>query len=513
MGYAASIFSDIQSPNLFMCNTMMRGYSISDYPNQAFAIFNNLRSRGIVLDQFSFITILKACGRQLKIGIGQGIHGIAVRSGNRSFVNVKNSLLHFYCVCSRIEDARKLFDESPEENDLVSWNTTMGGYLLASQPLMVLGLFREMTGRGLKPSVATVLSLLSAASDVSNFVSGKSLHGHCLRIGFTSDLNVLTALIDIYAKTGHMNLAHRVFEGVDEKDVVLWNCLIGKYARNGMVEEALALLQHMQLEGIKPNSCTMAGLLSACRASGAMHVGRKVTDYIEEGKLEVDAVLGTALVDMYSKCGFLDKALEIFERMDCKDVKSWTAMISGLAVHGQPTNAIKLFNRMEKEGYRPNEVTLLAILNACSHGGFVIEGVSFFKRMVEEYGFSPQIEHYGCVIDLLGRAGMLEEAYKLIKSLPIKGDATAWRTLLSACRVYGETELGECAKQVITKIYKKHPTDSLLICSAYAIAGRLPDHIRLQEMKESNVVRERGRVTEVEDEKMVKEAGLSIIEI
>ena len=144
-------------------------------------------------------------------------------------------------------------------------------------------------------------------------------------------------------------------------------------------------------------------------------------------KLKLDAVLGTTLVDVYAKCGFLDEAMDIFDRMEDKDVKSWTAMISGLGVHGQPNNAIRLFNRMEKEGFKPNEVTFLAILTACSHGGLVVEGTEMFKHMVQEYRFSPQVKHYGCLIDLLGRAGMLLEAHKLIDSLPIKGDKTAWQ--------------------------------------------------------------------------------------
>ncbi|XP_061352455.1 pentatricopeptide repeat-containing protein At1g26900, mitochondrial [Gastrolobium bilobum] len=508
MDYAASIFSYIQNPNLFMFNTMLRGYSISNSPNQAFPIFNELRNRGIVLDQFSFITVLKACGRVSEVRVGQGIHGIAVRSGNRIFVDVKNTLLHFYCVCRRIEDAHKLFDELPEGNDLVSCNTLMGGYLFVSQPSLVFDLFWKMCLSGLKASVATILCLLSAAGDIGNFVVGKSLHGYCIRIGFSSDLNVLTALIDLYAKTGHIYLARKVFDGLADKDVVLWNCLIGKYARNGLVGEAMALLQQMRLQGVKPNSSTLAGLLSACPASGSTQLVRYITSFIEEEKVELDAVLGTALVDMYAKCGFLDEAMEIFERMEDKDVKSWTAMISGHGVHGQPTNAIRLFNRMENEGFKPNEVTFLAILTACSHGGLIIEGMEIFKRMVQEYGFSLRVEHYGCLIDLLGRAGMLHEAHKLIKSLPIKGDATAWRTLLSACRVYGDVKLGECVKDVLNNIYTEHPTDSLLISSIYAVAGRTADLVRMQEMKQTNFIVENYGVHETEGESMVKEASM-----
>ncbi|KAG4960256.1 hypothetical protein JHK87_036889 [Glycine soja] len=311
MDYVASMFSYIQTPNLFMFNTMLRGYSVSNFPNKAIS------------------------------------------------ATVNNALLHFYCVCKRIEDALKLFDEFPEGNDLVCWV-------------------------GLDASVATVLSLLSAAGDIGNFGVGKSLHGYCFKIGFCSNLNVITALIDL-------ELCKK------------WN------------------------QGMKPNSSILSGLLSTCPASGSVQVVHHVASFVEEQKLKLNVVLGTALDDVYAKCGFLDEAMDIFERMEDKDVKSWTAMISGLGVHGQPNNVIRLFNRMEKEGFRPNEVTFLAILTACSHGGLVVEGTEMFKHMVQEYRFSPQVKHYGCLIDLLGRAGMLQEAHKLIDSLPIKGDATAWR--------------------------------------------------------------------------------------
>ncbi|KAI9118695.1 hypothetical protein K1719_010140 [Acacia pycnantha] len=272
LGYAASIFNYIQNPNLYMFNTMLRGYSISDYPKQTFILFNNLRARGMVLDQFSFITTLRACGQASENWIGQGIHGIALKSGHKMFIDVKNSLLHFYCVCKRIGDGHKLFDEFPAENDLVSWNTLMGGYLVF-WPTVVLDLFRKMCCAGLKASVATILCLLTASGNIANFVLGKSLHGHCIRIGFGSDLNVLTALIDMYAKTGHIDLARKVFDGLAERDVVLWNCLTSNYGRIGLVEEALSLIQQMRLQGVKPNSSTLSGLLSACPASGAIQVG------------------------------------------------------------------------------------------------------------------------------------------------------------------------------------------------------------------------------------------------
>ncbi|GMH01707.1 hypothetical protein Nepgr_003546 [Nepenthes gracilis] len=455
LNYAFSIFYSAQNPNLFMYNTMLRCYSVSEKPQGAFGLFNHLRASGILLDQFSFITTLKSCALTSAIETGLSIHG----------------------------DAHQLFDELPQRRDLVSWNTLMGGYLNISQPGSVVALFRILRRSYVGCNVATVVNVLSALGDVGNCIGGELLHGYCIKIAICLELNVITALISMYGKTGYINSGRRVFDGVLKKDVILWNCIIYGYAKNGFLEESLSLLRLMRLEGLKLNSSTLAGVLSACAASEAGGVGQCIGDFVEEEQLVLDAVLGTALLDMYSKCGFLEKAVEVFNRMESKDVKTWTAMISAYGAHGHAKSACALFHRMEGEGYWPNEVTFLTVLSACSHGGFVKEGMDCIYRMVQVYGIAPTVVHYGCIIDLLGRAGLLGQALDLIESLPIEVDATVWRALLAACRVHGNVELGDQVKRVLTERYDEHPTDSILLSGSYAMAGRLPDDALVQEMK------------------------------
>ncbi|XP_010066922.2 pentatricopeptide repeat-containing protein At1g26900, mitochondrial [Eucalyptus grandis] len=493
-GYAASIFNSSQSPNLFMFDTIIRGYSIGDDPQRALAMFNDLRTQGILLDRFSFVTTLKACSRVEALGFGRGVHGIVLRSGHGSFVEVKNSLLQFYGVCSRIGDARQLFDEFPQENDLVSWNTLMGGYITAFKPSLAIELFRRMIWSGLRGSATTMLNVLNASSDVGNLPGVETIHGHCIKTGFSLKLNVATALIDTYAKVGNIHAGRKIFNEMDQKDAAVWNCLIQRYARYGLVEESVELLNLMKLENVVPNSSTLAGLFSACDASTASSIGKYICESIDEEELCADAVIGTALVDMYAKCGLLEKAAGIFNRMRDKDVKSWTAIISALGNHGQAAESLRLFHQMEKEGHKPNEVTFLAVLSACSHGGLVMEAMNCFQKMVWEYGFSPKIEHYGCIVDVLGRAGMLKEAHDLIKNLPVKADATAWRALLGACRVYGNVELGEDVKRTLSETYRQHPADAILLSSTYAAAGRLPTIATTEELKgQEETVKEAGR--------------------
>ncbi|XAR65178.1 hypothetical protein NMG60_11009200 [Bertholletia excelsa] len=510
--YAASIFKHIHNPNLFMFNTMLRGYSIGNDPKQALVLFNNLRSHAhsFSLDQFSFVSTLKSCSRLCDARNGRGIHSIVIRSGHVLFLNVKNTLLHYYGVCGEIACAHQLFDECSQRRDLVTWNTLMAGYLHASQPAVVVDLFKQLRGDGMRIGVSTILSALSAIGHLGDVTGGESLHGYCIKAGFYLILNVVTALIAMYGNIGYIDSRQRVFNEVPVKDdIVLWNCLIDGYAQNGLLDESLALLQLMKLEQLKPNSSTLSGLLSACAATGALALGQRIHEYVEEEQLVLDHVLGTALVDMYCKCGSLEKAIDVFDRMESKDVKSWTAMISGLGAHGRAKIAIAIFRRMEEEGFGPNEVTFLAVLSACSHGGLVSEGMSYLDRMVREYGLTPKVEHYGCIIDLLGRAGLLEEAHKMIKSLPIKGDATAWRALLAACRVHGNVNLGECVKKVLEEICGlQHPADLIVLSSAYAIAGRLP-------RSPSTGMMEGGNMRTGAESMPVgrKEAGLSSIEL
>lgn len=471
--YAVSIFKCIQTPNVFMFNTMLRCYSVSECPDQALVLFNYMRSVGVLLDEFSFVHVVKSCARLVEISIGCAVHSVAVRSGNVLFGNVRNTVLQLYCVCRKIEDARVLFEEG-SERDLVSWNILMGGYVNVCRGDVVLDLFRRMLLEGVRVGGSTMLSVLSGVSEVGGVLEGECVHGYCIKCGFCVDCSVVTALVGMYGRWGKMDLGRRAFEEVEVKDVVLWNCLMDGYAKNGMLEEALSLLRLMEVRCVRPNSSTLAGLLSSCATSGALAVGKCIHAYVEQQQLVVDAVLGTALLDMYCKCGLLGEAVDIFKKMVSKDVKSWTAMILGYGMHGEAKDAIMMFYQMAEEGFRHNEVTFLAVLSACSHGGLVAEGTSFFKMMIQDYGLKPKVEHYGCMIDLFGRAGLLEEAHKLIKSLPIKSDATAWRAILAACRVYGNVDLGKSVKKALEDNYGEHPADSIILSSTYAVAGSRP---------------------------------------
>lgn len=392
-----------------------------------------------------------------------------------------------------------MFDEIPHVRDVVSWNTLLSGYLQVSQLAEVVDLFRQMHRDRFEVSGITVMTALSASGDLAHVCVGESLHSFCIKNGFCLNLNVATAILSMYSKLGFMDSARRLFGEMPNRDVVSWNCIIDGYARSGHKEESMALLQVMKSEDMEPNSATLVGLLSTCASAGALGIGQCIHEFIEEEHMELNADLGTALIDMYSKCGLTNKAVEIFNQTQNKDTMCWTAMIVGFGVNGQGENAVQLFHKMVELGVKPNEVTFLAVLNACSHGGLVMEGKKFFESWIRECSFSPSIEHYGCMIDLLGRAGLLEEAHEMIKNLPIESDATAWRALLAACRVHGNVKLGEIARRALRELDNTHPTDSILMSSTYALAGRSSDVAKMKNWTEEVLMR--------------KEAGWSSIEM
>ncbi|KAG9451264.1 hypothetical protein H6P81_011229 [Aristolochia fimbriata] len=489
MNYARAIFDRIENPTLFNFNTMLRGYSVSENPKESFYLFNNMRALGISLDQFSFVGTLKSCAREFAVQTGECLHGVVLTSGFVVFINLMNTLLHFYCACGKIRDAHQLFDEFHHFKDAVSWSVLMAGYLQCARPRDVLELCKQLHMAGLGISTAATLTALSACGDLKDIASGKSLHSFCLKKSYCLHMNVVTAIISMYGKSKFLQSARILFDEFDGKDVVLWNSIIDAYCREGLLEEAMTLLKLMSLGSVKPNSATFAALLSASASSGDITIGRCVHNYIQEQLIELDPTLGTALIDMYSKCGSIKEATAVFELTPNKDVMCWTAMINGYGLHGQGEKALQMLQKMEQVGAKPNEVTFLAALSACNHGGLVIEGKKCFQRMIMDYGFSPRIEHFGCMIDLLGRAGLLSEASELIKNLPVEKDATAWRSFLAACRIHGDVELGELAKSALMDMGDKHPANLALLQSIYTLDRR---KVKIELLEKSLIKKEAG---------------------
>lgn len=302
------------------------------------------------------------------------------------------------------------------------------------------------------------------------------------------DLASWNSIINANAKAGFIDVARGLFDAMPEKNVISWSCMINGYVGCGGYKEALALFRQMQkLEAtdVKPNEFTMSSVLSACGRLGALEHGKWVHAYIDKCKMEIDVVLGTALIDMYAKCGSLERAKWVFDIMGPnKDVMAWSTMISGLAIHGDAHECLQLFNEMNSYGVRPNAVTFIGVFCACVHGGLVSEGKKYFRRMEEEFGISPMIQHYGCIVDLYGRAGLIGEALKVVKSMPMEPDVLVWGALLSGSRMHGD--IGTCEIS-LKKLIELDPTNSgayVLLSNVYAKMGKWSEVRQVRDLME-----------------------------
>ncbi|XP_011624043.1 pentatricopeptide repeat-containing protein At1g26900, mitochondrial [Amborella trichopoda] len=489
---AFSIFSCIRNPNLFMWNTMLRGISVSETPEKSLSLFNSMRAQGILLDQFTIICILKSCAKKANLETGQCIHGLLFKTGFGNFINPINALIHMYAAGKRVDDAHQVFNEMILR-DAISWNSLLGGYVKASRFEEALSVFREMSMSKEMVCFLTMVILLSGFRDLKSLNGGKSAHSWCFKSGICLNLKVGSALLEMYGKCGFLDSAKKVFDEFIERDVVSWNSIISGYVKAGLYNDSIALFHQMLAEGFRANNVTMVCVLEACTSLGVLTKGELIHDYIKKEELHIDAVLGTGLINMYIKCGCVDKAIEVFSGMKEKDVRAYSALIMGLGVHGRKEEALELFSFMVELGVKPNEVTYLAVLTACSHGGLVEEGKMYFKSMVCEHGLKPGIEHYGCMVDLLGRAGLLEEAREMVESMPMEYDGATLRALLNGCRIHGNVELGELVREKVLKVEpQRHPGDAILVSSLYASKGQWSEVERVRSSVEEKGVKEVG---------------------
>ncbi|KAL8529078.1 hypothetical protein ACS0TY_006515 [Phlomoides rotata] len=345
------------------------------------------------------------------------------------------SQLMLSATTASLRHARRLFDTSPiAPPPLFAWNTLIRAYSNSSAPIESIKLFAELLSGELKPDNFTYPFVIKACGRGLMLGVGGSVHSMALKVGFGSELHVRNTVLTMYGGCGVVEFSRKVFDEMSERNVVSWSSMIGAYVNCNLDIEALRVFKDMTIENEKPNLVTFVSLLSACTNLLHIRLGRSIHSYIIINGVQLQVSLGTALLNMYAKSGHLDEAFHIFNSIREKNLLSWTVMISCLANQGYGDEAFSLFTKMEEVGLRPDSVSFSAILSACSHGGLLDKGEELFKKMVNIYKIVPTMEHYGCLVDLFGRAGKIKEAYQIIMSMPMEPNSVVLRSYLSACK-------------------------------------------------------------------------------
>ncbi|KNA19244.1 hypothetical protein SOVF_063470 [Spinacia oleracea] len=496
----------------FLFNLVIKSFVVGNYDSkQALLIFAFMVEKDVCVDKYSFSLVLKACSRSRFLKEGMQIHGLLRKLGLGSELYLQNCLISLYVKCGCVELARQVFDRMPKkdsvsynamidgyvklgflslarelfdcvpvkEKNLISWNSMIGGYLQFKDELdKAWELFEVMPKRDM-----VTWNLM-----IDGLVKCKQIevaHGLFDRMP-ERDAITWATMIDGYAKTGTLDIARNLFDQAPVKDIVVCNAMMSGYVQNGNFSIAVKFFQDiLQMDYLFPDSITLSIVLSAIAQLGQVDEGINVHSYIEANGVIVDGSLGVALIDMYSKCGSIDCAIHVFESLKRKDVDHWNAMIGGLAIHGLGELAFELFMEMQKLLLKPDDITFIGLLNACGHAGFVKEGKICFELMRRVHNLEPKLQHYGCMVDILGRAGYLKEAKEFIDEMPIEPNVIIWRTLLSSCIKYRNFNLGQQVAEHLMRVDFKNSGSYVLLSNMYAGFGMWEDVSRIRSVMEN----------------------------
>ncbi|XP_024978674.1 pentatricopeptide repeat-containing protein At2g34400 [Cynara cardunculus var. scolymus] len=487
--YSCHLFTSMHEPNDYAFNVMIRGLATAwKRFDLTLELYYNMKVLGIKPNNFTYPFLFIACSNLLAVEHGRLSHSMVLRSGLMLDGHVRHSLITMYSRCGYLGCARKVFDEITDR-DLVSWNSMISGYSKMGFPRGALELFERMRGEGFEPNEMTLVSVLGACGDLGNLSSGRLIEDYVVDNEMKVNSYIGSALIAMYAKCGALVSARRIFDKMAKKDLVTWNAMITGYAQSGLSDEAISLFNIMKEEQVNANNITLSGVLSACASVGALDIGISVDTYASERGLQHDIYVATALIDMYAKCGRVDRASKVYENMPFKNEAAWNAMISALAFNGRSKEAILLFNQMSEDRVvRPDDITFVAVLSACVHGGMVKEGRRLFDLMNPSFGLVPKIEHYTCMVDLLSRAGLVDEAWDFIQKMPEKPDEIALGALLGACQKARNLDVSEKAMQLLLDIEPRNSGNYIISSHIYAGSKRWDDSAKMRLLMRQNGV-------------------------
>ena len=498
MENARKVFDNLPRRNAVAWTTLMTGYVHSFQPELAIQAFREMLEAGVYPTNYTLGIVLNACSSLQLIEMGEQLHGYMIKYHIDFDTSIGNSLCSLYSKSGRLGSAVKVFENIREKN-VISWTAIISALVENGEAARGLEFFIEMLSEDIEPNEFTLTSVLSLCCVMLSFGLGSQVHSLSIKLEFESNLRVKNSIMYLYLKTGRIQEAKRLFDGMKVNSLVTWNAMISGHAQMMELEgdglsayqsgnEALYLFLQLNRSGMKPDLFTFSSVLTVCGSLVALEQGEQIhAQTIKSGFLS-DVVVGTALINMYNKCGSIEKASKAFVEMSIRTLISWTTMITSLAQHGRTQQVLHLFEDMRLAGVRPNQVTFVGVLSACSHAGMVKESLNYFEMMQKEYKIKPVMDHYACLIDMFVRLGRLDEAFNVIKKMNIEPSEFIWSNLVAGCRSHGNLELGFYAAEQLLNLKPKDSETYVLLLSLYLSEERWKDVSRVRKiMKEEKI--------------------------
>lgn len=464
---AVSVFALLHAKSQISWNTLIAGHTQYGLLEKAFELYEDMKLKGAKPDEVTFLSIIKAGTHN--ITSLKRLHVEIRHSGLEPNIFVASALIDRYAVFGKTQYAHNVF-EAVLLKDVPLWNSMLFCHAEHGDATETLSLYAKMEKDGIVPDKVTFLSLLKASANLTCLARGRNVHLHIVRGGFEKLDFVGSALVDMYVKCGSLEDARHIFDAMPWQDLVSWNAIIAGYSTLEPPTETFNLFQNMKRGGVKPDKVTFLTMLKACANLGALEQGQYTHTCVRDAGFHTEIFVASALIDMYGKCGSVRHSREVFDTMAIRDEFSWSAMIAGYAQHGQAEDVFENFSQMQRESIAMDDVTFVGVLTACSHAGLVKEGCEYFELMKNKLRIIPTSETCACMVDLLGKAGQIQEAVSFIKEVGIEPTSSIWMALLNACKLVGDLDLAEHASEKIRTLDPHCTSAFVLLSNAYVTA-------------------------------------------
>lgn len=546
---ARILFDQLSQPNVFAWTSIIGFYSRHGMYQESVRTYAEMILKGVLPDEYVFPKVLKVCAQSSCLKVGMQIHKDVITSGFESSLDVSNSLIDMYSKCGNVQNAKMVFDgmvgtdllswnlmisgyvyngllklavklldsmkldgcepdvvtwniimdaycqmglcdeawnifEQIKEPNIISWTTLITGYSRIGKHEVSLRIFRDMIDSGMvSPDLDCLSGVVVSCRHLGSLLGGREIHSYGIKtkscISFYKSVGA--ALLTMYAKSGRIQDARNVFKLMDQADVVTWNAMILGFVDLGLERSALECFSKMQRAGIKTSQTTISTVLPVCDLKS----GKQIHAFIRKSSFDLVTPVWNALINMYSKCGCIRSASFVFSDMPTRDIVSWNSMIGGFRMHGLGQAALNLLKEMSHSGLSPDSMTFTSVLSACSHSGLVNEGLEVFHSMRRDYGLTSSMEHYACIVDMLARAGRLEDAVSFIQMMPLEADKSIWGTLLAACRSHQNVDVANLAAQRLVLLEPEHAGHYVTLSNIFARAGKWDDAMRVRKQMET----------------------------